>query len=166
MGRGFPIVSSTKQKSNMKTSTESELVSVDDMMPIIVWSCYFLVAQGYAVMQNLLLQGSKSSMLLKKNGKPSSGKCTRHINTRYFSITDRVDMPEDEIKWCSTKKMVADFMTKPLQGSHFRRLPNLIMGMASITKPKNPSKSNTRLLEGNKTAKKSVSPSSVKVMAQ
>ncbi len=54
MGRGFPIVSSTKQKSNTRSSTESELVGVDDMMPIIVWSCYFLMAQGYGVTQNLL----------------------------------------------------------------------------------------------------------------
>jgi hypothetical protein len=55
MGRGFPIVSSTKQKLNTSSSTESELVGVDNMMPIIVWSCYFLMAQGYGVTQNLLL---------------------------------------------------------------------------------------------------------------
>ena len=42
-------------------------------------------------------------------------------------------MKEVEIKWC-LKEMVADFMTKPLQGSHFRRLRNLIMGMVSIKK--------------------------------
>jgi hypothetical protein len=82
MGRGFPIVSSTMQKIITRSSTESKLVSVDDMMPIIVWSCFFLVAQGYAVMKNLLLQDNKSSMLLKKNSKASSSKCTRHINIR------------------------------------------------------------------------------------
>ncbi len=54
MGRGFLIVSSTKQKLNTRSSTESELVSVDNMMPIIVWSCYFLMTQGYSVTQNLL----------------------------------------------------------------------------------------------------------------
>jgi hypothetical protein len=37
MGRGSPIVSSTEQKSNTRSSTESELVSADDMMPIIAW---------------------------------------------------------------------------------------------------------------------------------
>jgi hypothetical protein len=74
-------------------------------------------------------------------------------------------MKEVEIKWCPTKQMVADFMTKPLQGSHFRRLRNRIMGMGSIKKAKNPSKSKSMLLEGNKTAKKPVSSSSVKVMA-
>ncbi len=50
-------------------------------------------------------------------------------------------MKELEIKWCPTKEMVADFMTKPLQGSHFRRLRDLIMGTTSIKKAKIPSKS-------------------------
>jgi hypothetical protein len=36
MGRGFPIISSTKQKLNTRNSTESELVCVDNMMPIII----------------------------------------------------------------------------------------------------------------------------------
>jgi hypothetical protein len=86
-------------------------------------------------------------------------------------------MKEVEIEWCPTKEMVADFMTKTLQGSHFRRLCNLIMDMASIKKTKHPStrkstviKSNNsvkvRLLKGNKTARKPVSSSSIKVMAQ
>jgi hypothetical protein len=75
-------------------------------------------------------------------------------------------MKEVQIKWCPTKEMVADFMTKPLQRSHFKRLCNLIMGMASIKKAKNPSTSKSRLLKGNKTARKPVSSSSDKVMAQ
>ena len=60
MGRGFPIVTSTKQKLNTRSLTESELVGVDDMMPIVVWSHYFLMAQGYGVTQNLLLQDNRS----------------------------------------------------------------------------------------------------------
>jgi hypothetical protein len=76
LGRGFPIVSSPKQKLNTRSSTESKLVGVDNMMPIIVWSCYFLMTQGYGVTQNLLLQDNKSSMLLEKTGKASSRKRT------------------------------------------------------------------------------------------
>jgi hypothetical protein len=75
-------------------------------------------------------------------------------------------LKEVEIKWCPTKEIVTDFMTKPIQGSHFRRLHALFMGMASIKKAKNPSTRKSRLLEGNKTARKPVSSSSVKVMAQ
>jgi hypothetical protein len=124
------------------------------------------MAQGYGVTQNHLLQDNKSSMLLEINGKASSGKCKQHINIWYFFITDRVNIKEVEIEGCPTKEMVADFMTKPLQGSHFRILRNQIMGMASIKKAKNASMSKSRLLEENKTARKLVSSSSVKVMAQ
>ncbi len=56
MGQGFPIVASWKQKLNTKSSTKSELVGVDDMMPIMIWTCYFLLSQGYGIIENLLLQ--------------------------------------------------------------------------------------------------------------
>jgi hypothetical protein len=45
-------------------------------------------------------------------------------------------MKEISIGWCPTKKMVADFMIKPLQGSHFRNLRDYIMGRVRSTKPK------------------------------
>jgi hypothetical protein len=106
------------------------------MMPNMLWTCYFLLSQGYGIIENLLLQDNKSSILLEQNGKALSSKCTKHINIRYFFITDWVNMKEISIGWCPTKKMVADFMTKPLQGSHFRNLRDYIMGRVCSTKPK------------------------------
>ncbi len=88
MGRGFPISLSTKQKLNTKSSTESELVGIDDMTPTILWTCYFLLSQGYRVIENLLVQDNKSSILLEMKSKAFSGKRTRHINICYFFITD------------------------------------------------------------------------------
>ncbi len=38
--------------------------------------------------------------------------------------------------WCSTKKMVADYMTKSLQGSLFRELRDYIMGRVRYIRPK------------------------------
>jgi hypothetical protein len=84
LGRGFPISVSTKQKLNTRSSTESELVGVDDMMPIICWTCYVLLSQGYEIIENLLLQDNTSSILLEKNGRALSGKRMRHISIRYF----------------------------------------------------------------------------------
>jgi hypothetical protein len=37
LGRGFPIASSMKQKLNTHSSTETEVVGVDDFMPEICW---------------------------------------------------------------------------------------------------------------------------------
>ena len=135
MGRGFPILVSSKQKLNTKSLTKSELVGVDDMMPIMLWTCYFLLEQGYGISENLLLHNNKSLILLEQNGKALSGKRTRHINIRYFFITDQVNMKEISIKWCHTKDMVVDFMTKPMQVSHFRRLRHYITGKVRCVKP-------------------------------
>ncbi len=116
-------------------------------------------------------------MLLERNCKKSNGKQTWHINIRYFFITDRINIKEIEIEWCPTKEMVADFMTKLLQGSHFRRLHDLIMGMSSINKAKIPSKSTVavtkrdghikvRALERSLTAVRPANPTSVGLLAQ
>ena len=35
MVRGLPISASTKQKSNTQSSTESEIIGVDDFIPVI-----------------------------------------------------------------------------------------------------------------------------------
>ena len=131
MGKGFLIVSSTKQKLNTHSSTESELVGVDDMMPSILWTRYFLKAQGYKINNNIIFQDNKSTMLLERNGKASSSKYTKHINVQYFFITDRISKGKVRDKWCPTAEMVTDFMTKPLQGSTFKRFRDLIMGALS-----------------------------------
>ena len=90
LGRGFPIVGSTKQKLNTHSSTETELVVVDDFMQAICWIRYFLKVQGYIILDNVLFQDNRSSILLEKNGKDSSSKRTKHINVWYLFITDRV----------------------------------------------------------------------------
>ncbi len=69
LGRGFPISASTKQKLNTRSSTESELVGVNDMMPIILWTRYFLLAQGYGIIENLLLQDNKVLFSLSAMGR-------------------------------------------------------------------------------------------------
>ncbi len=106
------------------------------MMSIICWTHYFLLSQGYGIIENLLLQDNRSSILLEQNGRASSGKRTRHINIRYFFITEWVNMKEISIDWCPTKKMVADYMTKPLQGSLFRELRDYSMGRVRCIRPK------------------------------
>jgi hypothetical protein len=137
LGQGFPNVGSTKQKLNTRSSTESEVVGTDDFMPAICWTRYFLKAQGYHVNDNVLFQDNQSAMLLEKNGKASSTKRTKHINIRYFFITDRISQGEVSLKWCPTADMVGDFMTKPLQGSLFTKFRdmNMIMGVVPTPDP-------------------------------
>lgn len=88
LGKGSIYGTSTRQKINSRSSTEAELVGVNDVMPQVLWTWYFLMAQGYDVDDNIVYQDNQSTMLLEKNGKASSSKRTRHINIRYFFVTD------------------------------------------------------------------------------
>ena len=45
---------SWKQKLNMKSSTEAELLGVDDVSSLIICTKLFLGAQGYKVKKNLI----------------------------------------------------------------------------------------------------------------
>ena len=119
---------SRKQKLNTKSSTESELVGVDNILVMIIWTKLFLEAQGYKINKIVLYQDSKSAILLETNGKKSLGKRTRALNIRYFFLTDQVEKGNVTIEYCPTDDMVGDFHTKPLQGDKFRKFRNEILG--------------------------------------
>jgi hypothetical protein len=80
LGGGAIYSTSTRQKLNTKSSTEAELVAMDDVMPQVLWTRNFLMDQGYAVTDNIVHQDNQSAILMEKNGRASSGKRTRHIN--------------------------------------------------------------------------------------
>ena len=67
-------------------------------------------------------------MKLEINGRASSGKRTKHMNTRYFFVKDKVDSGDVQIEHCGTEAMVGDFYTKPLQGKLFKKQHDIIMG--------------------------------------
>ena len=135
MGRGYPISTSTKQKLNTRSSTKSEIMGVSDCMPFFFWTWLFLEAQDYDVTDNIIYQDNNSAILLDKNGKASSGKRTKHINMRYFFMTDRIQIREVSVEWCPTGNMTGDFLTKPNQGSLYKRFRDVIMGVVDQPYP-------------------------------
>jgi Reverse transcriptase (RNA-dependent DNA polymerase) len=132
LGKGVVYGTSTRQKINTRSSTEAELVAANDVMGQLLWTQHFLQDQGYSSTETRLYQDNQSAILLEKNGRASSSKRTRHLDIRYFFITDRVAKKELTIEYCPTEEMVADFFTKPLQGSLFRRLRDIIMNIDPV----------------------------------
>ena len=67
-------------------------------------------------------------MAWMNNGRQSVGKRAKHINVRYFFIHDRINREEITVKHCPTDDMIADYLSKPLQGSKFIKFRQAIMG--------------------------------------
>jgi hypothetical protein len=129
LGKGVIYGTSKKQKIVSRSSTEAELIGVYDVMPQVLWTRHFLIAQGYKPIDSVVHQDNKSAILLEENGKASSSKRTRHLNIRYFFVTDHVKARKVLIKYSPTEDMVSDYFTKPLQGSLFRKMRNIIMNV-------------------------------------
>ncbi len=75
----------------------------------------------------VVCQDNKSAILLDCYCKASSSKRTKHISIRYFFVKDRIDSNKIQVKWYPTKIMIADYMTKPLQGAIFKKFLDQIM---------------------------------------
>ena len=127
LGKGAIYATSMRQKLNTKSSTEAELVGVNDVLPQALWTKYFLKEQGYGCDEAIIYQDNRSAMLLENNGRASSSKRTRHINIRYYFVADKVKNKEVRIEYCPTDTMIADYFTKPLQGQKFIAFRNFIL---------------------------------------
>ena len=103
-------------------------MGVFDVLPQVLWTKKFREDQGVEVKETILYQDNMSSMLLERNGRQSSTKRTKHMDIRYFYVGEHIQNRTLSLKHCPTEEMLADYFTKPLQGSLFVRLRNHIMG--------------------------------------
>ena len=121
------------ENKNTRSSTKAELVGLYDVLPQIIWTRNFLLTQGYAINDPIVHQDNKSTILLAENGRASCSKRTRHLNIRYFFITDRIKAGDLSIAYCPIGDMFADYFTKPLQGALFQKMRNFIMNVDPAT---------------------------------
>ena len=127
LGKGSIISMSTKQKINTRSSTEAELVALDDAQAKILWTKLFIKAQDHTIRINIVYRDNQSSMKLEQNGKESSGKRTRHFSIKYFYATDLIKRGMMKIIYCPTELMVGDYMSKPLVRTQFNNFRAWIM---------------------------------------
>ena len=128
LGRGAYYSKSTAQKLNTTSSCEAELVALSKGMQQSLWSSYFLEEQGYPRSPIAVLQDNQSTVRLVENGRPTS-ELSRHIRIGYFWLHDLLVKKIIRLIYCPTENMIADLMTKPLQGSLFRTMRDRVMGI-------------------------------------
>jgi hypothetical protein len=127
MGVGPIYASSKKQSLVTKSSTEAELVGLADALPQVIWTREFLIAQGYQAQPAVVYQDNMSTIALAKKGRSTSAR-TRHVAIRYFFVKDREDTGEVVITHLGTNEIIADGLTKALQGDAFRTSRSRLLG--------------------------------------
>jgi hypothetical protein len=119
IGNYGPVhVRSGKQQLVTKSSTEAELVGLSDAATQAIHVRNFIEAQGYSTDPLTIYQDNMSCMALIKRGGPCSAR-SRHIGIRRFWLKERVDGGEVVIQHMPTEDMIANLLTKPVQGRQF-----------------------------------------------
>ena len=103
------------------------------MVAKICWTRNFLHEQGVPVNQSILYQDNQSAILLQKKGFEIAGKRMRHLNIRYFFVKNVIARGDLNVEFLGTQDMIADFLTKPLQGAAFKKFRAQILGSKSTT---------------------------------
>jgi hypothetical protein len=127
VGDACVLAMSKKQKIVTKDSTEAELVALSDLILIAEQCDEFMREQGMQDMKiPIILQDNMStiSLVTKGGGKPR----TKHLRVRQHLIKGKVSGKEISIVHTPTTRMLADTMTKPVQGEQFRWMIGRITG--------------------------------------
>ena len=117
--KGYVMSASKKQKVNTTSFTISKVVGVHEASLQVLWTKVFLLNQGFEVSKSALFQDNMSAILLKNNRRTSISSRKKHIDIIYFFIQDRIEKGDIGLEYCHTNNIVADFITKPLQGNKF-----------------------------------------------
>ena len=117
---------SSKQKLVTRDSTEAELVGVSDKLMNVI-QCYdFLMDQGVECGTPVVYQDNTSTITLvtKSGGKYRS----KYLRVRQAHVYEHHCAGDVKVVYLATGEMLADALTKPLQGKLFKYLTRRITG--------------------------------------
>ena len=117
---------------NTRSSTETEHVGTSEYLPKPIFFELFMKAQGYEP-KMILAKDNESEIRMLINGKDSCTSNSKHVAIKFFWSTDRIKNGNIDVRHCNTKKMVADYMSKPLQGQVFKDFRSVLMGWTHIS---------------------------------
>ena len=66
---------------------------------------------------------------MENSGRRSSIKRTRHINIRYYFITDRITKEDKFVEFFPNLDIIGDYFIKALQESQFFPFSNFVLGI-------------------------------------
>ena len=111
-----------------KSSTEAEIVAASKAGSELLGLSNFLFFQTNVQQLPTLYQDNVSCMKILLNGLKSSNR-TRHLDIQFFWLADYVEKGLIKVEWVNSNDMVADVLTKPLQGEAFARARDKLLGI-------------------------------------
>jgi hypothetical protein len=126
-GKGSFYGSSVTLKSIVKSAYEAEIVSLSNFLSYVIGIKNFMYDLQYKV-PVVVYQDNMAVISTVSTGQSNSMR-SKHINIRYAWIKDQIKNKIIEVKYCPTEEMIADTLTKPLQGEQFLQLKGKLLNL-------------------------------------
>jgi hypothetical protein len=124
-GKSIVASKSFKMKLVTKSSTESELVAVEESVPYVLWILMLCENLKLDITKPVqVMQDNLSTIAIIDNG--GSFNRSKHIIARYEFVKQHVDLGDITFRHCPGDIMPADMLTKPLDGTRLKKLSQLI----------------------------------------
>jgi hypothetical protein len=137
-GSASIYVKSGKQSTVADSSTEAELISsADGVKPLVyVLDIVHELCTDVRVRDECAVMYQDNQATIRLNSdKPANFKGkSKYIRRKYFVVYEYVEEGKVKMVYIGTDHMVADFLTKALNGEKFRRFKAMLMGM-NLPKP-------------------------------
>ena len=112
---------SKKQPTVALSSTEAEYIALTQAVKESIWIQRLLGELGRQVKDiNVIHEDNQGAIALANN--PEFHACMKHIDIQYHFVHENVQSSQIDLKYCPTKDMVADQLTKPLCAVRHRYL--------------------------------------------
>ena len=122
---GIVTWKSVKQSCIALSTVEAEYVSLGECSKEALWLIKLLKQIGYEVnLPIIIYEDNQGAIKLAEN--PVFHKRTKHIDTRMHFIRKLIEDNIIKIKYCESKKMVADIFTKALHFPAFNSIKKLM----------------------------------------
>ena len=129
-GRGALYVNHHKQNLVSIASAHAELYAASDNMVHGLAIQNVMESRGLPVEDyrpGVFYVDNMAVIHMMKNGRSVNSK-SKHIHIRYFFMKQNFDTGDFTLVHCPTDLMVADILTKPLQGEQFLKLRSKLLG--------------------------------------
>jgi hypothetical protein len=125
LGNNTIVVESKRQGMTTQSSTEAEILALTECANWLTWCRLFLNELGFKQDSIPIFQDNLSCIHIMQVGRRTSR--TKHIQMRYFVVTELLKQKILHLLYRSTLDMAADALTKPLEPTLFTKFRKVIL---------------------------------------
>ena len=127
IGNSTIYAKTSKQSLVTKSSTEAELVCSSDAYSTFSLVVKWIKEKGIHINDVIMFQDNVNTIkLMESDHGYTNG--SRHISIRYFFFKEKMLNGEFKVRYLPSQDMIADIMSKPIQGKLFADLKDLLLG--------------------------------------